>query len=102
MVKGFGLRSAMRVGSWLSVWSKRDPAERHIHLGPIGVSPDAQGRGVGRRLMERYCHHLDEMGVVGYLETDRPGNVTFYTKFGFQVVGTALIHAVPNYFMRRG
>jgi len=52
--------------------------------------------------MERYCHHLDEMGVVGYLETDRPGNVTFYTKFGFQVVGTALIHAVPNYFMRRG
>ena len=101
MVKGFGLRSAIRVGSWLSVWAKHDPAEPHVHLGPIGVSPDAQRRGVGRQLMERYCAHLDELRAVGYLETDRPGNVAFYTKFGFQVTGTAVIQGVPNYFMRR-
>jgi ribosomal protein S18 acetylase RimI-like enzyme len=102
MVKGFGLRSAIRVGGWLSVWSKHDPSEHHVHLGPIGVSPEAQGRGIGRQLMERYCDHLDDLGAVGYLETDRPGNVAFYTKFGFQVAGTALIQEVPNYFMRRG
>jgi ribosomal protein S18 acetylase RimI-like enzyme len=101
MVMRIGLRSAIRVGGWLSVWSKHDPAERHVHLGPIGVSPEAQGRGVGRQLMERYCGHLDDLRVVGYLETDRPGNVTFYTKFGFQVTGTALIQGVPTYFMRR-
>jgi ribosomal protein S18 acetylase RimI-like enzyme len=102
MVKGFGLRSALRVAGWLSVWSKHDPAERHLHLGPIGVAPEAQGRGVGRQLMERYCDHLDELRAVGYLETDRHGNVAFYTKFGFQVTGTALIQGIPNYFMRRG
>jgi ribosomal protein S18 acetylase RimI-like enzyme len=101
MVKGLGLRSAIRVGGWLSVWSKHDPAERHVHLGPIGVSPEAQGRGVGRQLMERYCAHLDDLRAVGYLETDRPGNVAFYAKFGFQVTGTAVIQGVPNYFMRR-
>ena len=51
--------------------------------------------------MERYCGHLDDLRAVGYLETDRPGNITFYTKFGFQVTGTALIQRVPTYFMRR-
>jgi ribosomal protein S18 acetylase RimI-like enzyme len=101
MVNGFGLRSAMRVGGWLSVWSKHDPAEQHVHLGPIGVSPEAQGRGIGRRLRQRYCDQLDERGAVGYLETDRPENVDFYAKFGFGVTGTAAIQGVVNYFMRR-
>jgi len=102
MVKGFGLRSAIRVGGWLSAWSKHDPAEHHVHLGPIGVSPEAQGRGIGRQLMQQFCHQLDERGAVGYLETDRPENVHFYTRSGFGVTGTASIQGVVNYFMRRG
>lgn len=101
MVKGFGLRSTIRVGGWLSVWAKYDPAEPHVHLGPVGVPPEAQGRGVGRQLMQRYGDHLDDRGAVGYLETDRPGNVDFYTKFGFHVTETASIHGIVNYFMRR-
>jgi ribosomal protein S18 acetylase RimI-like enzyme len=101
MVKGFGLRSALRVGIWLSVWSKHDPAEPHSHLGPIGVSPEAQGHRIGRQLMERYCAELDRIATLGYLETDRPGNVDFYKKFGFAVTGTASIEGVVNYFMRR-
>jgi ribosomal protein S18 acetylase RimI-like enzyme len=102
MVQGFGMRSAIRVGGWLSVWSKWDPAEHHCHLGPIAVSPQAQGHGIGRELMNRYCAELDGEGRVGYLETDRPGNVDFYKKFGFEITGTAPIHGVINYFMRRG
>jgi ribosomal protein S18 acetylase RimI-like enzyme len=102
MVKGFGLSSAIRVGGWLSVWSKHDPMEHHVHLGPIGVSPEAQGRGVGRQLMQQYCGHLDDRGAVGYLETDRPENVEIYTKFGFDVTEAASIHGITNYFMRRG
>jgi hypothetical protein len=52
--------------------------------------------------MEQYCDRLDALRAVGYLETDRDENVAFYTKFGFQVTGTALIQDIPNYFMRRG
>jgi ribosomal protein S18 acetylase RimI-like enzyme len=100
MLRGLGLRSAMKVGTWLSIWAKHDPAEPHVHLGPIGISPDAQGRGIGRQLMDRYCQHLEETRAAGYLETDRPGNVAFYKKFGFEVTGTATIHGVENYFMR--
>jgi GNAT superfamily N-acetyltransferase len=102
MVTGFGLRSAIRVGGWLSVWAKHDPVEHHVHLGPIGVFPEVQGCGVGRQLMQRYCDQLDGRGAVGYLETDRPENVDFYTKFGFDVTETASIHGIVNYFMRRG
>jgi hypothetical protein len=36
----------------------------------------------------------------GYLETDRPENVGFYRKFGFDVTGTASIEGVLTYFMR--
>jgi len=102
MIRGFGVGSAMRVGTWLSAWSRRDPSEQHCHLGPIGVSPEAQGQGIGRKLMDRYCDQLDSTGTVGYLETDRPGNVEFYKGFGFEVTSSATIQGVVNYFMRRG
>jgi len=102
MVRGFGLRSAIRVGGWLLVWSKHDLVEHHVHLGPVGVFPQAQGRGVGRQLMQRYCDQLDDRGAVGYLETDRPENVDFYTTFGFDVTQTASIHGIVTYLMRRG
>jgi ribosomal protein S18 acetylase RimI-like enzyme len=101
LMRRLGARSALRVGSWLSAWAKLDPGEPHLHLGPIGVEPEAQGRGIGRRMMDCYCRALDEAGVVGYLETDRPSNVEFYRRFGFEVIATAPVLGVPNYFMRR-
>jgi ribosomal protein S18 acetylase RimI-like enzyme len=101
MVKGLGLLSSVKVGSWMAAWSKRDPPEPHIHLGPIGVAPEAQGRGVGRRLMERYCEELDRAAIAGYLETDRPENVDFYKRFGFRLVETGPVLGVDNYFMWR-
>ena len=86
MVRGFGVWSALRVSSWLSVWSKHDPREPHSHLGPIGVSPEAQGRQIGRRLMEVYCEDLDRTNDASYLETDRAENVEFYRRFGFEII----------------
>ena len=101
LVSGVGLGSAIKLGGWLSAWSKHDPAGAHVHLGPIGVSPDAQGTGVGRRLMEQYCAELDRTGEAGYLETDRPENVGFYRRFGFDTIEEVPVLGVPNYFMRR-
>lgn len=101
MVSGFGVRSAMRVGAWLSAWSKHDPDRSHLHLGPIGVEPSAQGRRIGHQLMERYLEQLDRSGEEGYLETDRPENVTFYARFGFETVAEIPVLGVPNYLMVR-
>ena len=101
MIRGVGPASAARLGSWLAAWGRHDPAEPHIHLGPIGVDPAYQGKNVGRLLMEAYCAELDRGGVKGYLETDRAENVTFYQRFGFQVTREAPVLGVTNYFMTR-
>ena len=101
MIRSLGLARARRVAAWLSVWSEHDPKEPHVHLGPIGVLPEAQGRRIGRALMERYCAHQDATGHMGYLETDRPGNVEFYRRFGFETSETVAVLGVTNYFMRR-
>jgi ribosomal protein S18 acetylase RimI-like enzyme len=102
MVRGLGLGSALKVLSWVSAWSKHDPREPHVHLGPIAVEPEAQGRHVGGRLMEKHCAELDRTGLAGYLETDRSENVAFYARFGFVVTETVSVLGVENHFMRRG
>ena len=101
MLSAFGLRTTLRVVSWLGVWAKHDPSEPHSHLGPLGVAPQAQGQRVGWRLMERYCEELDREALPGYLETDKPGNVAFYQRFGFETTATMPVLQVTNYFMRR-
>ena len=101
MVGAFGVRSALKVGSWLSAWSKHDPREPHVHLGPIGVALEAQRRGIGQRLMEHYCGAIDLSGAAGYLETDRPANVRFYERFGFAVTEEIRVLGVPNFLMLR-
>src|SRR5262245_9436020 len=101
MMKAVGFRSALRVASWQSVWSKHDPIAPHAHLGPLGVSPDAQRQRIGHRLMEHYCDALDRVGHAGYLETDRPENVGFYSRFSFEVTAEVIVLGVPNYLMWR-
>ena len=101
MVRGLGVGSALRLTSWLSVWSKHDPTEPHVHLGPIGVLPDAQGRHIGHLLMERYCEQVDRSGDGGYLETDRPKNVSFYRRFGFETIAETPVIGVVHYLMWR-
>ena len=101
MLRTFGVRTAWRLRSWLTTWSKHDPGGPHVHLGPIAVSPATQGRGIGGRLMQLYCEQLDREGQAGYLETDRPEIVPFYERFGFQVTSETQVLGVPNFFMTR-
>lgn len=95
---GRNLPKAMR---WVAAWSKRDPLEPHVHLGPIGVTPELQGRGIGSQMLSGYCEELDVAGSPGYLETDKPENVRLYERIGFEVQDEAELLGVPNWFMRR-
>ena len=101
LVRGVGLRSALRIVSWTGTWARHDPRQPHSHLGPIGVAPEFQGRRIGHALMDRYCAELERSGARGYLETDRPENIVFYQRFGFEVVKQVDVLGVPNYLMSR-
>ena len=97
-----GPGAAWRVVTWLTEWERHDPSAPHVHLGPIGVDPAAQRRGLGQVLMRHYCERLDRDRVTGYLETDRPENVRFYERFGFQTEKEIDVLGVRNFLMRRG
>lgn len=86
---------------WFSMWCRLDPEEPHVHLGPVGVAPRAQGKGVGKALMNRYIEYLQRKRAAGYLETDRPENVEFYKKFGFMVQREAELIGVRTWYMWR-
>jgi ribosomal protein S18 acetylase RimI-like enzyme len=96
-----GPRASLRAMRWLGAWAKRDPEERHWHLGPIAVDAHLQGMGVGSKLMEVFCARVDAAGEEAYLETDKTANVRFYERFGFEVVGEQEVLGVPNWFMLR-
>jgi ribosomal protein S18 acetylase RimI-like enzyme len=96
-----GPRVTARAVRWLGIWGKRDPEERHWHLGPVAVDAHLHGRGVGSKLMEVFRAQMDAVGEAAYLETDKPENVRFYERFGFEVVGEEEVLGVPNWFMIR-
>jgi len=82
-------------------WAKHDPAARHWHIGPIGVDPDLQGRGVGRALLGSFLTMADEQRSPAYLETDVDRNVALYERFGFTVTDQENINGINNRFMWR-
>jgi ribosomal protein S18 acetylase RimI-like enzyme len=83
------------------VWAKQDPQRPHWHIGPLGVSPDHQGHGIGKALLAKFLETVDGNGSPAYLETDVERNVALYEKFGFKVVARADIAGVDNRFMWR-
>ena len=73
----------------LLVWSLfcgHDLDERHWHVGPVSVEPGLQGAGIGGQLLTTLCSRMDADGEVAWLETDKPENVVFYRRHGFDVV----------------
>jgi len=60
------------------------------YLSIIGVSPTAQGRGIGRKMVAEGLQHTDAAGLPTYLETFTPRNRRFYQRLGYEEA--AVIH----------
>jgi len=67
-------------------------AESAWYLSIVGVTPSAQGQGIGKRLIEPTLAEADDAGVDCYLETFDRRNPGFYQRLGFSAVGS---HAEP-------
>ena len=44
---------------------------------------------------------MDRQGSLLYPETDKPGNVRFYQRYGFETVGQEPVLGATNWFMKR-
>lgn len=79
------------------------PEVPHYYLAVLGVSPDAQGRGLGSTVLRPMLDRCDAEGVPAYLESSKERNVGFYERHGFRVTGeTTLPRGGPRmWFMWR-
>ncbi len=59
-------------------------ADPHWYVAVLGVAPAAQGRGVGRALLDDVFARAEADGVPVYLETTNPDNVPLYEHLGFE------------------
>ena len=62
------------------------PPEPHWYLAFVGVEPDRQGRGTGRRLLAPVLDLADQSATPCYLETPAAATLAFYRRSGFEVV----------------
>ncbi len=91
----------MRVQRWLSAWAANDLPAPHWHLGPLAVEPGLQRRGVGSRLLQHCLAGAEGSAAALYLETDKPDNVVFYERRGFEVIATLPVLGTPTWLLRR-
>ena len=65
---------------------KHHPMDRpHMYLWLLGVATDAQGHGIGYRLLKAATDRLDRDAMPAYLETGTTRNVALYQRHGFEV-----------------
>lgn len=57
----------------------------HYYLFALGVSPSAQGKGVGALLVNSMLQRIDQENMPAYLETQNQRNVPLYQRLGFDV-----------------
>ncbi|WP_345233071.1 GNAT family N-acetyltransferase [Hymenobacter saemangeumensis] len=87
------LRRLLRASSWLRRQSLSTP---HHHLLALVVHPDAQGLGVGRRLLLATLAVRRTAQAPSYLSTQVPAHLPFYQRLGFQVVGHCSVGEGPT------
>ncbi len=82
-----GLRRFGRLSAARADMDKHHPMERpHAYLWFLGVTPEAQGHGVGSALLRAANARLDAAGEPAYLETQTERNVVLYRRHGWEVI----------------
>jgi ribosomal protein S18 acetylase RimI-like enzyme len=74
------------------------PAPSHFYLATLGVAPDAQGNGLGSRLLAPVLEICDADGVPAYLESSKESNISFYARHGFRVTREIALPRGPTIY----
>ena len=83
---GFALGRAVRGLQAQGMIERMHIKEPHWYVFVLGVRPDRQGEGLGSALLDPALAQADRDRLPAYLETTKEQNLTFYGRFGFEVV----------------
>lgn len=87
-VEAIGPASAARFGRYPGLADPHRPTVPNYGVGVLGVYPSAQGRGLGRRLLDAVHRlsavHPTSTGV--YLDTENPASKAFYERCGYRTI----------------
>lgn len=80
----FGMR-LHRPAGLLALIERRHLRGPHYYFAYIGVAPEAQGQGLGSRLMGPTLERCDTEGLPAYLEASSERNAVLYERHGFRL-----------------
>ena len=86
MIRHSGASSIVRGSGVDAGLEARHPTEPHHYLFAIGTRPVKQGKGIGGKLMAAGLEKADADNLPAYLESSKESNVSFYRRFGFEVI----------------
>ena len=90
----FGIHVA-RATRLLAAIERRHLREPHHYFAHIGVTPAAQGRGLGSRMMRPTLDRCDRDGLPAYLEASSERSAALYERLGFRLVREVRVGGSP-------
>lgn len=90
VVRAFGKRAAA-ARYLIELMKRHHPEEPHWYLAVIGSDTTVRGRGFGQALMRSRLDLCDAEHCPAYLESSKPDNVPYYERFGFSIIGEAVL-----------
>ena len=95
-------RSLPRALITITRMEQRHLREPHFYVPYVGVAPEAQGFGLGTRLLGKTLERADAGGVPTYLEATSERNAALYARLGFEHLGAfTVLGSPPLWPMRR-
>jgi len=97
------MKKSIAVFSYEDSTHKRLAPFDHWYLQNIAVKPEEQRKGYGGLLMGAMLKKIDSEGLPIYLETNNEKNLSFYQRYGFEIIEHAIIPEtdVPLWCMLR-
>ena len=92
-----GIENVFQVLKREKIIKSYHPKVDFIHLWLMGVLPEAQGTGIGSKLLKETLKFYE--GKLIYLETTTQENLRFYNKNGFSVFHKTFELDYPLYFL---
>ena len=103
LIFGIPFRAFNLINQYMKLTMSVRPEEPHHYLVFIGVKPEFQNMGFGRKLLEHIHEMVDsDPNSTGIgLDTENPENVSLYKHFGYELISESKLGNLTIYSMFR-